>query len=774
MFYPTAHFHFVKLRFSFFLFVFSFLCCFLHFASAQKVGLVLSGGGARGMAHVGVIKSLEENHIPIDFIAGTSSGAVIGSLYAQGYSAHQIDSIVNSEEFLNWATGTLSEDYTYYFRRKDENANWITLRFSLDSVITTSLPTNLVSSVQADYSLMENLAPVIAKAKFNFDSLFVPFRCVAADIEHKQTVVFRKGDLAQAVRASSAYPFYFKPIIFDGKILYDGGMYNNFPADIMLNDFQPDIIIGVNAGGTSTPTTEGNIVSQIRTMLTTPTNFSVLCENGILINVNTDRFGLFDFDNLPEVINAGHEAAEAKMKDIMINIQRRVDSTELKQKRDAFRNDFPKIMVDKVVVEGLNERQSEYVRRIIKPGSQALPIERLKGNYFQLVADENVKSIYPQLKYNEETKMYDLFIRINREKDLITQFGGDISSRPISEVFVGAQYNIWRKKSYSFFTNLYFGKLYTSGQGKIRMDSPSRLPYFIEAEATLNQYDFYKSSTALFNDQKPSYIIQSDYSFGVNSGIPARNKGKVVIGGAYIRTKDSYYQTSEFVQKDTADESIFKGGTGYLLFERNTLNRKMYANQGTFLSMKLRYINGVEYTIPGSTSVDREEKNDGRQWLQGKLSYENYYKRRGHLKLGFYAEAVWSNEPFFTNYTSTILSSPSYEPVAEMQTLYLPEFHAHQYGGLGLRNVWMIKTNLDFRLEGYVFQPYKELVKTENLETEYGKEFARQFYIGSAAMVFHSPLGPISLCLDYYHERKNPFSLLFHFGYIIFSKSATE
>src|SRR5690349_18130855 len=196
------------------------LLCTFNAAFSQKVGLVLSGGGARGMAHVGVIKALEENHIPIDFIAGTSSGAVIGSLYAQGYSAQQIDSVVHSEEFLNWATGALSDDYTYYFRSKDENASWISLRFSLDSVITTSLPTNLVSSVQADYSLMENMAPVIAKAKFNFDSLFVPFRCVAADIEHKQTVVFRKGDLAQAVRASSAYPFYFKPVIFDGKILY--------------------------------------------------------------------------------------------------------------------------------------------------------------------------------------------------------------------------------------------------------------------------------------------------------------------------------------------------------------------------------------------------------------------------------------------------------------------------------------------------------------------------------------------------------------------------
>ena len=748
------------------------LLCTSNSVFSQKVGLVLSGGGARGMAHVGVIRALEENNIPIDYIAGTSSGAVIGSLYAQGYSADQIDSIVNSEDFYNWATGTLSEDYTYYFRKKEDNANWITLRFSLDSVITTSLPTNLVSSVQADYTLMENTAPIITKAKFNFDSLFVPFRCVAADIEHKQVVVFRKGDLGQAVRASSAYPFYFKPVIFDGKILYDGGMYNNFPADIMLNEFQPDIIIGVNASGSSTPTTEGNIVSQIRTMLTTPTNFSVLC--GILINVNTDRFGLFDFNNLTDVIQAGHDAASEKMDDLKFYIQRREDSLSLKQRRDEFRSDLTPTMVEKITVEGLNERQSEYVKRIIMPGSHPIPLEKLKGNYFQLVADENVKSIYPQLKYNSDTKMYDLNLRIVREKDLITQFGGNISSRPISEVFVGLQYNIWRKKSYSFYTNLYFGKLYTSGQLRIRMDSPSLLPYFLETDVTINQYDFFKSSTDWFNDEKPSYILQRDNNFGLNAGIPARNKGKFVASGSYFRMKDNYYQTSEFLQNDTSDETIFRGGTGYLLFERNTLNRKMYANQGTFLSIKVRYINGIEFTIPGSTSVDRAEKTNTREWFQGKLSYENYYKRRGHLKLGFYAELVWTNQPFFTNYTSSVLNSPSFEPVAEMQTLYLPSFHAHQFGGAGLRNVWMIRNNVDFRLEGYIFQPYRELVKTEDLKTEYGKEFAKQFYIGSAALVFHSPLGPMSLGLNYYHESKNPFSVLFHFGYIIFNKSALE
>jgi NTE family protein len=195
---------------------------------------------------------------------------------------------------------------------------------------------------------------------------------------------------------------------------------------------------------------------------------------------------------------------------------------------------------------------------------------------------------------------------------------------------------------------------------------------------------------------------------------------------------------------------------------------------GTFLSVRFKYFYGNEYTIPGSTSVDRTELKDKRQWFQVRLIYDNYYKRRGSLKLGFYLQGVYSNQPFFANYTSTILSAPIFQPVQEMQTLFLPDFHAHSYIGSGLRNVVAIRSNMDFRLEAYLFQPYRELVATEDLKTTYGKVFGRRYYIGSTGFVYHSPVGPVSLFVNYYHERKNPISLLFHIGYILFNKSAVD
>jgi NTE family protein len=741
------------------------------FCSAQKVGLVLSGGGARGLSHIGVIKLLEENNIPIDYIAGTSAGAVVGSLYAQGYSPEQMIQLVNTDDFYNWATGTFDEEHTYYFKKKDPNASWVTLKFSVDSVVHTTFPSSLVSSVPVDFALMENNAGSITKAKYNFDSLFVPFRCVASDIENKRAVVFRKGDLAQAVRASMAFPFYFSSVTINGKILFDGGLYNNFPADVMLDEFDPDIIIGVNASGANDLYTDENIISQVRMMMTTPTVYTVYCQNGIFIEPQTDKFGLFDFHNPDPVIQAGYDAAKARLKEIETYVQRRTTKEELKERRENFKSGRPEIFIDKVEVKGINENQAEYVRRIIKPKDEPLSMSQLRESYFRLISDDNIKTIYPILRYDTTSRYYSLALAIKRERDLRVQFGGNISTRPISEAFVGMQYNFWGRRSLSINTNFYFGKLYGSEQLKLRLDVPTRVPYYIESDITFSQWNFYKSSAEIFSTVRPLYIVRSDGYFGLNFGVPARNKGKVVAGGGFYRTADDYYQTSAFSASDTADRTEFNAVIGSLAFERSTLNRKQYASSGTFLSATVKYFNGREKTIPGSTSPNLVEATDHHNWFQLKVVYDNYYKKRGRIRLGFYNENVFSNEPFFGNYTSTVLMAPYFQPLQETQTLFLPNFHAHNYIGAGLRNVVTITGNVDFRIEGYVFQPFQSFIATANQKAKYSDAFENRYLIFSSGIVYHTPIGPLSMFVNYYDDREKPYTFLFHLGYIIFNKS---
>ena len=142
--------------------LFILLSCF--FSTAQKVGLVLSGGGASGLAHIGVLKALEENKVPIDYITGTSTGALIGALYSIGYSPLQIERMIKSPAFQSWVYGNIENKYVYYFKKKDPNASWISFKLSLDSSLATNLPTNVISPIPIDFAFMEIMAAPIAAA----------------------------------------------------------------------------------------------------------------------------------------------------------------------------------------------------------------------------------------------------------------------------------------------------------------------------------------------------------------------------------------------------------------------------------------------------------------------------------------------------------------------------------------------------------------------------------------------------------------------------------
>ena len=194
-----------------------------------KIGLVLSGGGAKGFAHIGVLKVLEQAGVKIDYIGGTSMGAVVGGLYASGYNAQQIDSIFRSTNF-----DALLSDYvprsskTFYEKRNDEM-----YAFSLPlKKMRIGIPTSLSKRLY-NYNLLNRLTYNVRHVR-DFNQLPIPFLCMATDIETGEEVLLNKGYLAQAMLASGAFPTLFSPIEVDGRLLVDGGVTNNFPVTIDL------------------------------------------------------------------------------------------------------------------------------------------------------------------------------------------------------------------------------------------------------------------------------------------------------------------------------------------------------------------------------------------------------------------------------------------------------------------------------------------------------------------------------------------------------------
>ena len=208
-----------------------------------KVGLVLSGGGAKGFAHIGVLKEIEKAGIKIDYIGGTSMGAIVGGLYAAGYSAFQIEKMVKEIDFLSLLQDKLPRNALPFFEKEFGEKYAITLPVKNNKI---GLPRG-VSKGQNVLKLLTYLLSPVDSIK-DFSQLPIPFFCIGTDVEIGEQVIFEKGSLPLALRASGSFPTFLNPVEVDGKLIIDGGVVNNFPAEYMKSK-DVDFIIGVDVQG---------------------------------------------------------------------------------------------------------------------------------------------------------------------------------------------------------------------------------------------------------------------------------------------------------------------------------------------------------------------------------------------------------------------------------------------------------------------------------------------------------------------------------------------
>jgi len=157
-----------------------------------------------------------------------------------------------------------------------------------------------------------------------------------------------------------------------------------------------------------------------------------------------------------------------------------------------------------------------------------------------------------------------------------------------------------------------------------------------------------------------------------------------------------------------------------------------------------------------------------------KLTAEKYFNRRGSFKIGILGEGVFSTQTLFNNYTSSILQASAFQPTPDSKTLFLKDYRTHNYIAGGIKLIQGLPRNFELRAELYIYQPYQVLIQNSQAKTEYGKPFTLQHYIGTGAIVWHTPVGPMCLSVNYYDQVKEPFTILFHFGYILFNKRALE
>ena len=210
-----------------------------------RIGLALGGGGAKGMAHVGVLKVLEELRVPVDYVAGTSMGAIVGGLYASGMAPEDIETLLVSQDWWD-----LIQDYTprrdLNFRRKEEDHRYVSGTGVGVRGFRIVLPDGIAAGQKLNNVLQTVTVPAMGAA--TFDDLNIPYRAVATDLHTGEPVLLDRGNLALAMRASMAVPVVFSPITMDGRTLVDGGVVMNIPVEV-VRAMGADIVIAVDVGG---------------------------------------------------------------------------------------------------------------------------------------------------------------------------------------------------------------------------------------------------------------------------------------------------------------------------------------------------------------------------------------------------------------------------------------------------------------------------------------------------------------------------------------------
>jgi NTE family protein len=281
-------------------------------SNRPKIGLVLSGGGARGTAHIGVLKVLEENHIPIDMISGTSFGAVVGGLYAAGYTADELQEILENFDWQASRSGAAPREDRSFRRKQHDNGFLIKFKLGIKDG-KLKLPGGLITPNNLRLTL-QDLINERSNAD-DFDNLPIPFRAVATDLGTGNSFVLEQGNLASAMIASMAVPALFPPIEYNGHLLVDGGVTNNVPVDV-VRSMGADIVIVVDI---STPMLKQdeiesftNVIDQLVLMMTrknSDAQLATLTDRDILIRPELDDIGFTDFERSFEAIPRGEESA---------------------------------------------------------------------------------------------------------------------------------------------------------------------------------------------------------------------------------------------------------------------------------------------------------------------------------------------------------------------------------------------------------------------------------------------------------------------------------
>ena len=688
--------------------------------AADKVGLVLSGGGAKGVAHVGVIKALEDNDIPIDYVAGTSMGSIVGSLYSCGWTPDSMLSMMTSKDFLDWSSGTINKKNISFVSTPDPTPEWGKISFGGDNVNIASqvLPKSLIDPTPMNIEFLKLFTPYTKACGGDFDNLFVPFRCVFSDVYKKHKVVCRKGSLGESVRGSMSFPLVYRSIMVDSILAFDGGIYDNFPVDVMQEDFHPDFIIGVSVSKPDGKPNVNNMYSELEDLIIQNNDYDLDPALGIKIQVPVTNFGVLSFNEAQEIYDIGYKTGLQWVDSIKSRLKARRPLAEVNARRAKFAERVPEVTFNSVATPGLTGKDRNYLISVFtsrEKRSGSMTMDDVEEAYYNVISQGDVSELLPEANGDE------LVLKANIKQPWRASAGGWLSTGVGSYIFAGIGYHSLKKNSIDAQLSLWGGQSYIAARlkGRIRLNSYN--PSYISLEGVASKKKYYDNLPFFFSSNNiESFVSNVNFvraAYEVGQGRSALFKLSAAYGEQYK----------------------VKTAKGMLEYEYNTLGNRTFPETGRRV-----YASVSGMRMESKSHLENAANPITEEVWRGKVEalWNNYYSLSQNFNLGVLAQGGVSIGKRFADMKTDLMTSTSFVPLMSMDNCYTPELRGDDYVAIGAIPVWKLFQRIQLRGDAYVYTKFRE-------SNEWHTPFSKTEFLGRVSIVGTLPFASISVFSSY-------------------------
>ncbi len=731
----------------------SVLPALLKAQAHQSVGLVLSGGGAKGIAHIGLIQALEDNDIPIDYITGTSMGAIVGGLYACGYTPAEMMELINSDYFGYLSAGKADPAFTYYFSKGSPSPQMFAMSVGgRDSTARSKIfnPQSLISPMPMSFGFMQIFSAYGAQCGGNFDRLFVPFRCVASDVAQKRKKVMGAGDLGESIRASMSFPLIFQATEIDGQVLYDGGIYDNFPVGVMQTEFAPSVIIGSDVSAPSDGPAN-SYFQQLDLLVSRAQSYEVPPETGIKVRIDVSNFGLLDWDRADAIYRTGYRRGVEMMDSIKARIPTRADSTARRLRRAVFKSGTPALRFDSVNVEGATKRQNEYIKYLFHPakGTDTIGIDRARLAFYRALSSGKMSYLRPRAHVNNDSAgLFTLDLKALVKSNFSVGAGAYITSSNNSYLYLRGGYSSLSFSSVSTDIEAWIGQSYMAGALTGRLDIASALPSALVLNAVASRRKYYEDEELFFRDNEPAFVTAHEYFAKLAWAMAAGRSGCVDIGLGGGKLRNTFYSPGhEGGYREGRHHVDFALGQAYAAYRSSTLDNINYPLSGSSLNASFAAVLGK--ATCGQAGADGRGTDKHMAWLQLDAHWRNYISLGRHWVLGTEARALLSNRPLPGSYEASVSSAPAYSPTPASTNTFNPAFRANSFLAATVVPVYKFNSSLSARFSASVFAPLRGIREGDGGTARFGRCFDSTEFFGELNLVYALPFGNIAGYCNY-------------------------